>query len=186
MIDAGVLAVERRSFFLATNGGVLVLLTGAAFWTLLGGLGFVWSARTWCVVMLRVGAVALPLGVVFLLWLERRLAHRSALSSLVPPALLPVALWLGVALAAYRSDPSLVPLVLVVGFASHWPVVGWAFDTPILAVHAVVRAGTAVALWMLVPSARFTWMPISIGVVYALTALWVSYRVRRLRTSAPA
>ena len=185
MIDTQTLAAERRGFFLATRGAVWLPMTGAVFWSVLGALGFVWSPRRWCVVMLSVGVVALPVGVVFFRWLVGRLEPKSPLATLIGPALIPVALSLGMALAVFRSDSSLVPLALVVGLASHWPAVGWLFDTVIFAVHTVVRVVVAVSLWMVLPSGRFTWLPISIGVIYALTALWILARIRRVQAGAP-
>ena len=74
---------------------------------------------------------------------KKLVAHlmlKSPLASLILPALLPVALSLGMALAAFNSDMTLVPLALVIGLASHWPAVGWFYETPIFAVHSL-RAG---------------------------------------------
>jgi hypothetical protein len=82
---------------------------------------------------------------------------------LILPVLLPVALSLGMAASAFYSDLSLVPLVLVIGLASHWPAVGWLYETSIFTVHAIVRVLLAVAIWFLLPEARFTLLPLSIG-----------------------
>ena len=84
------------------------------------------------------------------------------------------------AIAAFQSDLSLVPLALVIGMASHWPAVGWMYGTRIYSVHAVVRVVLAVAIWFVWPEARFTALPIAIGVIYALTSFWLLHEVRQL------
>jgi Family of unknown function (DUF7010) len=184
MLDAASLQAERRRFFLAARGGVWFPAAGVVFWGLLGAAGFRWSARTWCVAVLAVAVVATPVAVVFFRWLVSRLQLKSPLATLILPALLPVALSLGMAAAALRSDPSLVPLALVIGLAGHWPAVGWLFDTAIFNVHAVIRVGVAVTVWFLLPDGRFTWLPLSIAAVYALTALWILEELRRRGTAA--
>lgn len=183
MLDADTLSSERRAFFVATRGGVYLPAAGVVFWGVLGGLGFVWSERTWCGVVLCAAAVATPVAIVLFRKLVARLALKSPVATLILPALLPVALSLGMAAAGFRSDPSLVPLVLVIGLASHWPAVGWMFGTKIYAIHSVVRVTVAVAIWFLWPEARFIWLPLSIAVVYAVTAIWV---LRRMRPSQEA
>jgi len=77
------------------------------------------------------------------------------------------------------SDPSSVPLALVIGLASDSPGVGWLFGTSIYAVHAIVRVAVVVAIRLLWTAARFTWPPLSIAVVYAVTVLPVVYRYGR-------
>jgi hypothetical protein len=77
-----------------------------------------------------------------------------------------------------------VPLVIVIGLASHWPAVGWMFDTPIYWLHSVVRVALAVALWFLLPDGRFTWLPLSIGGVYAATALLVWRELHRAESGS--
>jgi len=183
MLEAAVLDAERRRFFLETKGAVYVQLTGTVFWLALGLAGFVWSGRTWCLIVLGASVLATPIAILLVRRLAARLALKSRLAMLIPPAMLPVALGLGLAIAAYTVDPSLVPLLLVIGFATHWPVVGWMYGSPIYAVHTIVRVVLAVAIWLLWPEARFTWVPISASVVYGVTSLWILRDLRRLAPS---
>jgi Family of unknown function (DUF7010) len=185
-IDVQMLGAERRRFFLATQGGVYFPITGAIFWLGLGVAGFYLSPRSWCVGVLSAGFIAIPIGIVLFKKLVAHLMLKSPLVSLILPALLPVALSLGMALAAFNSDMTLVPLALVIGLASHWPAVGWFYETPIFAVHSLARVVSAVALWFLLPGGRFTWLPLSIGLVYAGTAMWILRDLRRLRLAAPS
>jgi hypothetical protein len=101
---------------------------------------------------------------------------------LILPALLPVALSLGMAFAAFQSEPSLVPLALVIGLASHWPAVGWMYGTSIYSWHAIARVVLATAIWFVWPDARFTAVPIAIGVLYAITAFCLLREVRELKS----
>jgi Family of unknown function (DUF7010) len=180
MLDAEILTAERRRFFVETRGGVYFPIAGVIFWLLLGVAGFRLSERTWCVMVLCLAAAATPVAIVLFRKLVAHLALKSPLATLILPALLPVALSLGMAAAAFYTDLSLVPLALVIGLASHWPAVGWLFGTPIFTVHAIVRVLLAVAIWFLLPDARFTWLPISTAAVYAVTALWILLEVRRV------
>jgi hypothetical protein len=180
VLDAEMLIAERRRFFVATRGGVYFPISGAIFWLLLGVAGFHWSHRTWCVVVLSAAIAATPIAIVLFKKLVSRLALKSPLATLILPALLPVVFSLGIAFPAFYSDLSLVPLALVIGMASHWPAVGWLYETSIFAVHTVVRVLLAVAIWFLLPEGRFTWLPISTAVVYAVTSVWILREVRRL------
>jgi hypothetical protein len=184
VFDAEMLIAERRRFFVETRGGVYFPISGVIFWLLLGVAGFHWSERTWCVVVLSAAVAAMPIAIILFKKLVAHLALKSPLATLILPALLPVALSLGMAVPAFYSDPSLVPLALVIGLASHWPSVGWLYGTPIFAVHAVMRVLLAAAIWFLLPEGRFTWLPISTAIVYALTSVWILRDVRRLEEAA--
>jgi hypothetical protein len=85
---------------------------------------------------------------------------------------------LAMAVAAFDSDMSLVPLALITGLASHWPAVGWLYATAIFTVCAIVRVSLATAIWFLLPEARFTLLPLSTAVVYAITSWWILREVR--------
>ncbi len=132
--------------------------------------------------VLSTGVLVTPVAILFFRKLVARLALKSPLATVILPALLPVALSLGMALAVFQSDLSLVPLALIIGMASHWPVVGWMYGTAIYSAHAIARVVLAVAIWFLWPEARFTALPIAIGVLYAITSFWLLHEVRTLRS----
>jgi Family of unknown function (DUF7010) len=146
-IDVQMLGAERRRFFLATQGGVYFPITGAIFWLGLGVAGFYLSPRTWCVSVLSAGFIAIPIGIVLFKKVGCSFDAQVTAGKLDFAGLLPVVLSLGMALAAFNSDMTLVPLALVIGLASHWPAVGWFYETPIFAVHSFARVVSAVALW---------------------------------------
>jgi len=131
-------------------------------------------------IVLSVALVATPIAVILFKKLISHLVLKSALATLILPALLPVALSLGMAAAAFSSDLSLVPLALVIGLASHWPAVGWLFETSIFTVHAIVRVFVGVAIWFLLPDARFTLVPLSTAAVYGVTSFVILRNLRRL------
>ena len=89
--------------------------------------------------VLSVAVVATPIASILFKKLVSHLALKSPLAPLILPALLPVALSLAIGVAAFNSDMSFVPLALVIGLASHWPAVGWLYETAIFTVHAIVR-----------------------------------------------
>ena len=185
MLDADALNAEGRRFFVETKGAVYVQLTGTVFWLTLGVAGFFWSERTWCLIALGTSVLATPIAILLVRKLVARLALKSPLATLILSAMLPVALGLGVAIAAYTVNRSLVPLMLVIGFATHWPVVGWMYRTPIYTVHTIVRVVLAVTIWLQWPEARFTWVPISASFVYGITSLWILRALRRLKSPQP-
>ena len=76
-----------------------------------------------------------------------------------------------------------MPLALVIGLASHWPAVGWLYDTSIFTVHTIIRVLLAGASWFLLPEGRFTLLPLSTGVVYVLTSIWISRQVGKLENT---
>jgi hypothetical protein len=133
-------------------------------------------------IVLGISVLATPIVILLVRKLVARLALKSPLATLILPAMLPVALGLGLAIAAYTLNRSLVPLVQVIGFATHWPVVGWMYRTPIYAVHTIVRVVLAVAIWLLWPEARFTWVPLSAAPVYGITSLCILRELRRLQS----
>ena len=85
MLDAEVLAAERRGFFVAARGGVYFPVAGAMFWGVLGGVGFVWSERTWCVVVLSAAGVVTPVAVVLFKKLVAHLAVKSPVATWILP-----------------------------------------------------------------------------------------------------
>src|SRR5512134_3529102 len=109
MLNQDQLAAERKRFHVQTRGGVYFPISGAVFWTALGIAGFYLSARTWCVLVLSMAALATPVAIFLFRKLVARLALKSPLATLILPALLPVALCLGMAIAAFQTDLSLVP-----------------------------------------------------------------------------
>jgi hypothetical protein len=94
------------------------------------------------------------------------------------------------AFAAYWSEVSLTPLILAIGLAMHWPVIGWFYGRSALySAHAIARGVSALALWVLFPEHRTTWLPASVALIYTLTIVAILIDVSMVRAklrNAPA
>ena len=173
-----VVAAERRRLFVDARAGISLPVAGAVYWLALGAAGFALDEYVWCLVAFSASGLIFPLGLLLSKPLGARLLLDSPLAGVVLPALVPVGLSFGVTIPAFYVDPTLVPLSLAVGMSLHWPVIGWLYGRPEFVAHAVVRVLLAVALWVALPGARFTALPLAVGAVYCATvaALWVGVR----------
>jgi hypothetical protein len=92
-----------------------------------------------------------------------------------------------IAVAAWWSHPPLVPLVLAIGMAIHWPVIGWTYGrTALFTAHAVVRAVACFAIWQWMPAHRYTLLPLAVSAVYLATVVAILVDSRRAaRSPAP-
>jgi hypothetical protein len=85
------------------------------------------------------------------------------------------------AFAAYWTAVELTPLILAIGMAMHWPIIGWTYGRPALySAHAIVRALAAFALWLIFPDQRTIWVPASVAVVYLGTVAAILADTRRV------
>lgn len=86
-------------------------------------------------------------------------------------------------IAAAKTAPELVPLILAIGMSLHWPVIGWSYGrTGLFSAHAVIRALFCLAIFSMFPEHSITWMPIGVAAIYGLTVLAILADVRRLKT----
>lgn len=183
MLDEVSLRAERRRFLVAAGGLWQVPAAGVLFWGSWGVAGTVWSPERWATVVVAASAAATPGVALLLRALLRRLSARTPLAAAILPAMAPALFSVALSGAVFRAEPSLVPLLLVVGFAGHWPVVGWLLGTRVYAVHALARVGLAVAIWVLLPAGRFTALPLVTAGVYAVTAAAIVREVGRARAA---
>ena len=179
MISTEELNEEKDRLFVQAGGGISLPAAGAIYWLALGLVGFYLPAGAWSITALVTSGLIFPLGILLSKPLGADLFPESPLSNLFLPAILPVGLSLAVTIPAFYVDTSLVPLCLAIGMNLHWPTIGWIYGRPVFIVHAVVRAALVVFIWFAVPSATFTALPLSVGIVYLVTFVWLLVQVRR-------
>ncbi len=172
------LAKEKRRIFVAGRGGVSLPAAGALYWTALGIAGFFLSEYSWCLFALFTSGLIFPLGILLSKPLGANLFVESPLANIWLPAFTPVFLSFGITIPAFYVDTSLVPLTLAVGMSLHWPVFGWLYDRPVFSVHAVARVVAVTLIWLLLPGARFTLLPLTVSLVYLVTFAWLLSRVK--------
>jgi hypothetical protein len=97
------------------------------------------------------------------------------------PAFIGMLLFWPMAFAAYWYAVELTPLIVAIGMAMHWPIIGWTYGrTALYSAHAIVRAVAAFALWLAFPDQRHIWVPASVSVVYVATVIAILVDTRRV------
>jgi hypothetical protein len=173
---------ERLELYVQLRGGYPFPLAGAIWWAAMAGLGTRLPLKSWTLAAFVASGLIFPLAL-----LVSRLVRidvigtKSPVDDLVGPAFIGMLLFWPMAFAAYWYAVELAPLILAIGMAMHWPVIGWTYGRPVpYSAHAIVRALVAFVLWLAVPEGRTTWLPLSVAVVYALTVAALLADTRRL------
>ena len=181
MIDSELLDQERERFFVQTQGAVYLPIVGVIFWPSLGVAGYFLSPQAWCLAVLFIVATMLPISVLLFKRLAKKLLLKSSLASLILPATVPIFMSFGITVPVYYADISLVPLTFVLGLAFHWLVIGWLYNHQGFIIHSVARTVVAVSMWFFFPEHLFTLLPISIGLLYLITAWWLLRKLHQAK-----
>ncbi len=162
---------DRLASYARLRGGYSVPLAGAVYWAALGAAGYVLPERQWILAAFYTSGLIFPLALLFARLLRNDfMKDKTATGTVLGPAFVGMLLFWPMAFAAFGAAPELVPLILAIGMSMHWPVIGWSYGRPLIySAHAVVRAVAVLAIWVLYPEARLTWLPLSVAVVYVLT-----------------
>lgn len=183
MIDFKLLDSDRQDFFLRTQGGIVLPIIGTIFWPAVGIAGFYLSPQVWCITVLTILFISFLISGIFLKNCIQQFVNKSPLATLIFPSLFIVLSSFFVTISIFFYDILLVPLLLVLGLAIHWPIIGWLYNQPIYLIHSLLRTITALTIWFLYPEYLFTLLPILVGVLYFITALWLWHTLRQLKLS---
>jgi hypothetical protein len=113
--------------------------------------------------------------------------EKSAVDDAIAPAFIGMLLFWPMAFSAYWTAIELTPLILAIGMAMHWPIIGWTYGRPgLYSAHAIVRTLAAFAIWNLFPDQRTTWLPASVSIVYLLTVVAILADSKRLSATMRA
>jgi hypothetical protein len=163
---------EREAAFYRLRGGYPIPLAGGVWWAILGIGGFyVHNRMLWIFLAFALSGIIFPLALLFarITGIDF-MKDRTPVSDVIFPAMGSMLLFWPMAFAAYSNYPQLVPLILAIGLSIMWPVVGWMYGrTALFSAHAIVRAITCFVLWTWWPAARFTWLPLSVSLIYLVT-----------------
>jgi hypothetical protein len=177
------LLAQRLKLYVDLRGGFSFPVAGAIWWSAMAGLGYFAPLKTWALCAFIASGFIFPLAI-----LVSRLARvdflnaKSAVDTVMGPAFVGMLLFWPIAFAAYWSEVSLTPLILAIGLAMHWPVIGWSYGRSALySAHAIARGVSALALWVLFPEHRTTWLPASVALIYALTIVAILIDVSLVR-----
>lgn len=176
-------AADRLASYMRLRGGYPVPLAGLVYWGALAWAGTVLSLPTWITAACFGSGLIFPLALLFARLFDCRfMADRTSVSNVLLPAFISMLLFWPLLAASMRVAPELAPLILAIGMAGHWPVVGWSYNrVALFSAHAIFRALVATFIWMAMPEARLTLLPLSVAVIYGLTVLAILMDVRRLR-----
>lgn len=175
---------DRLASYARLRGGFPIPLAGAVYWSVLGAAGYRLDLASWSNLAFFGSGAIFPLALLFAaLFRNNFMKDQTSVGSVLAPAFVSMLLFWAFIVAAAREATSMIPLILAVGMAIHWPVIGWSYGRAFLfSAHAVARAVVPTALWLLFPDERLTWLPFSVAIIYLATVgaiLVDSARVRR-------
>lgn len=173
---------ERLGLYVTLRGGFTFPLAGALWWGAAAIVGAYVPLKTWALLAFIGSGLIFPIAIVLSkIFRVDFMNQKSAIDDAVGPAFTGMLLFWPMAFAAYWTAVELTPLILAIGMAMHWPIIGWTYGrTALYSVHAIVRALAAFALWLLLPDQRHIWVPASVSVVYVATVIAILIDTRRV------
>ncbi len=163
----------RLESYARVRGGWPVPLAGAAYWAILTVLGRVVTPEDWSWMAAALSGIIFPLAILFAaVFRNAFLKEKLPDQGVTYMAMAGMLMFWPFAAAAMWTQNDLVPLILAIGMSTHWPVFGWSYGRPAPFIgHMLARAATVTAIWIALPDARFTLLPLSVAVIYLLTVI---------------
>lgn len=167
------LLADRLAAYKRLRGGFPIPLAGAVYWGVLAWLGTRLSLGPWCMAAFFGSGAIFPLALLFAaIFRNPFMKDRTAAGDVLLPAFISMLLFWPMIVAAIGTAPQLVPLILVIGMSLHWPVIGWSYGRAALySAHSIVRAVAVLLIWLWMPEARLTLLPLAVAGVYLVTVL---------------
>ena len=178
------LLADRLACFTRLKGGFPIPLAGAVYWGVLAWAGQTLTLAGWLNLAMWSSGMIFPLALVFArLFRNDFLKDKTASGDVLLPTFISMFLFWPMLVASIWTAPELGPLILAIGMSLHWPVIGWSYGkTALYTAHAVVRAVVVFAIWVWMPDARLTLLPLSVAVIYLLSVAAILLEVRRTQT----
>lgn len=163
----------RLESYAALSGGYPVPLAGMIYWAALCVYGHFASLQNWSFIAFITSGLIFPMAVVLAKLLRKDfMKAKGPVDSVLAPAFIGMLLFWPGCIAAFYTAPDLVPLILAIGMAGHWPVIGWSYGRlGIFAAHAIIRAAAVTALWFAFPDDRIMYIPGAVAIIYLVTVL---------------
>ena len=184
MIDLkAAVQADRLASYARVKGGFPIPLAGAAYWGVQAYVGWTHGFIQWLAVAMWGSGLIFPLALLLArMFRIDFMRERTSVSSVLLPTFIAMFLFWPMLFAAVWTAPRLAPLILAIGMSLHWPVIGWSYGrTGLYTAHAVVRALVVFAIWVLLPQARLTLLPLSVCIVYLATVAAILLDLRLLR-----
>jgi hypothetical protein len=185
---AAAVRADRLASYVRLRGGFPIPLAGAAYWAVLAYVGWTHDFKAWLVVAIWGSGMIFPLALLLArLFKVNFMGDRTSVSSVLLPTFISMFLFWPMLIAAVLTAPTLAPLILAIGMSLHWPVIGWSYGrTGLYTAHAGVRALTVFAIWVALPEARLTFLPLSVAPIYLATVAAILIDLPRMRGGAVA
>jgi hypothetical protein len=173
---------DRLASFYRLKGGFPVPLAGAVYWAALAWAGQFLSLAEWINLALWSSGAIFPLALLFArVFRNDFMKDKSAAGDVLLPTFISMFLFWPMLIAAIWTAPELASLILAIGMSLHWPVIGWAYGkTALYTAHAVVRAIVVFVIWVWLPEARLTLLPLSVSFIYLLSVAAIVIAAREV------
>ena len=167
------LLADRLAAYKRLRGGFPIPLAGVIYWGVLAWLGTILTVHSWCMIAFIGSGTIFPMALLFAaIFRNPFMKDKTATGDVLLPAFISMLLFWPMIVAALGVAPQLVPLSLAIGMSLHWPVIGWSYGrTGLYSAHAIVRAIVCLFIWLYLPEARFTLLPLAVAGVYLVTVL---------------
>ncbi len=175
------LIIEKRKFLIKANGGIALPAAGGIYWLVVGIAGFYLEPKAWIPIACFCTGLIFPLGMLLAKPLKADVMAKSALTTLLFPALLSMLTFWPLAFAGATGNPSFIPLAVGVGMGMHWPVIGWMYGGKSFLAHFIIRTVGSTVLWYALPDHRFTAIPLFISLVYLITIFGINWEVKQAK-----
>jgi hypothetical protein len=173
---------DRLASYVRLRGGFPLPLAGAIYWTALGIAGYYFKLGDWAMLAFLGSGLIFPIGLLCSkIFKAEFMKDRTSVSTVLVPALIGMLLFWPMMIGAISVAPEVVPLMMGIGMAAHWPVIGWGYGrTALYSAHAIMRALVCLGLWTYFPEHRLTWLPFSVAAIYLITVAAILIDVGKL------
>lgn len=181
------LLADRLACYKRLRGGFPIPLAGVVYWGVLAWLGTFLTVHSWCMIAFIGSGTIFPMALLFAaIFRNGFMKDKTAAGDVLLPAFISMLLFWPMIVAALGIAPQLVPLILAIGMSLHWPVIGWSYGrTGLYSAHAIVRALACTTIWVAMPDARFTLLPLAVAGIYLVTVLAIIVDSARVKVPEP-
>ncbi|MEP6342308.1 MAG: hypothetical protein ABJ275_03260 [Maricaulaceae bacterium] len=177
---------RRQASYIRLNGGFPIPLAGALYWLILGISGYYLNLANWAQLAFFGSGAIFPIALLFAkIFKNNFMKDKGIVDSVLLPTFISMLLFWPIMIAAVKTEPELVTIILAIGMSLHWPVIGWSYGRATLfSAHSIIRAVIVLYLWLAFPEARLTWLPFSVAIIYTLTVIALLFDVKYLSSIA--
>ncbi|MFN7055348.1 DUF7010 family protein [Hyphomonas sp.] len=163
----------RLESYCRVRGGWPVPLAGGTYWAVLTLLGYTVSDEDWSWMAAMLSGSIFPIALLYgALFRNPFMKEKMPDQGVVFMAMAGMLMFWPAAILAMGANNDLVPLMLAIGMSTHWPVFGWSYGRPVpFLVHMIARGVLVTVIWVALPEARFTLLPLSVALIYLATVI---------------